>query len=560
MRVEPESGLNKPADRPVLGGHTVLRALADLGVDMVFGIPGIHALAIYDGFNFIKEVRNINVRHEQAATFMADAYFRVTRRPGVALVTGGPGATNCMVGLLEAYHSSSRVLVIMSQIHSKFVNRMMGALHETKDQLGMLSHVTGWNKLVTSPQEIVPAIVEGWERMHTGRPRPVQVEICTDALAAPSSYPGLGRVTLPENLGVSLPPREKLRQAARLLLEAARPCILSGGGAKTSGAGRHIQRLAERLRSPIVTTTMGKGIVDDDHPLHLGALHNHLAPREAAESADVILAVGTRLAETSTYRYELKIKQARMIQVDIDANNIGAHYFAHLPLVGDARAVLEGIESCLEGEPTSLPERPADLRSKRLAWEKKLRSKNFLAMQYVDALRQALPRDTIICCDETFITYWSARFLPSYEKGEFLYPDGSATLGFGLPAAIAAKLARPDRPVVALVGDGGFLFSVQELATMQAYNVRFPMVLVNDHCYGVLKFLQTWQFQGRRAETDLVNPDFLMLARSFGLEAEFAARPEDLHDRLKKALAEDRGPLIETRADFEQPFLLDLSD
>jgi len=563
VRSKPESLPSRKLSR-MKGAEAVVQALKEEGIEVIFGIPGVHALPIYNVLAGHPEIRHVQTMHEQGAGFMADAYARATGKPGVCLITPGPGGGNVITPVMEAYASSSPVLVLMAQIHSKWVDSGKGGVHEVKDHYGLFKAVTRWNHRVKEVEEIPFAIQEAFKRLKTERPGPVQVEIPIDILNCE------GEIPLPEKADGSRKSGDakKIMQAVSLLQQAKNPLILAGGGALRSGAERELRELAELLKAPVTTTFQGKGIIPEDHPLALGCINGLLIYRgnpgktpfvqKFLNRVDCLLAIGTKFGEATTDGWKLPLPP-RLIQIDLDEREIGKNYPAEVGIVGDARQVLaEILKGIKEGGLSRHPElekvrdRIIELKKeiegllKSAAREKELRM--------VEDLREVLEPDAIIANDMTIMTYWTGRYFKTLHPRTFLYPYGSTTLGFGLPAAIGAKIAYPHRQVVALCGDGGFMFTCQELATAVKYGAHIPILIFNDKSYGVLKNFQELRY-GRSFEVDLHTPDFVKFAEAFGARGVRIQAPSELKSALKEALHSNSTTMIEIPGTIQTPWL-----
>jgi acetolactate synthase-1/2/3 large subunit len=533
------------------GGEWVVAALAAEGVRHVFGIPGIHNLPIYDALLGQSAVAHVLARHEQGAGFMADGYARASGRPGVVVVTTGPGATNALTPLVEAYAGSQPVLLLMSDVPSGLVGKGVGALHEVPNQIDCFRPVCRWAEALGAAEEIPGAVQGAFHLFRTGRPGPIALSIPTDFLGAPVSArltaPGAGR----------RPPCDPglLEEAAARLAQARRPALVAGGGVIAADAGAELVALARRLDAPVVTTVMGRGAIAETDPLWLGVLPNARATKAALEAADVILAVGCRFAHRSTRGLLLQLgfrPDQTLIQVDLDPRVIGLMQAPALGIVGDARDALAGLLGTLPASGARAEWDWAALADARAA-----RPARYTAEidGLIRALREALPPEAIAVGDQTGLNYWMEWFFPVLAPRTFLYPVGSATLGYAVPAALGAQIACPERPVVAVVGDGGFLFSVGELATAVKYRLPVVFVVLNDQDFGAIRYLQR-RLYGRTGEHALTGPDLPALARAFGLAADRAADPPALARALEAALGR-RGPaLIEVPMAVEPPWEL----
>ena len=533
------------------GGEWVVAALEAEGVRHVFGIPGVHNLAIYDALLRQERISHILARHEQGAGFMADGYARASGRPGVVVVTTGPGATNALTPLVEAQAGSQPVLLVMSDIPAALIGQDVGALHEVPNQIECFRPVCRWADALRGGAEIPGAVQGAFHLFRTGRPGPVALSIPTDVLNAPVA----ARLT-PAGAGLR-PPCDVglIEEAARYLARAERPLLVAGGGAIAADATEELQALARRLRAPVLTSVMGRGAIAETDPLWQGVLPNRRATQDALEAADVVLSVGCRFSHRSTKGLLLNLSfrpDQALIQIDLDPRTIGRMHVPALGIVGDARDGLAGILAAL---PAAAPAARWDWAALRRARDARHPRYTTVIDGLLRALREAVPADGIFVGDQTCLNYWMEWHLPVLAPRTFLYPIGSATLGYGVPAAIGAKVAQPDRPVVVVVGDGGLLFTGAELATAAKYHLPVVFVVMNDQDYGAIRYLQT-RLYGRTGEHALAGPDVLALARAFGVEAYRAPDNAALRSTLDKALALGGPALIEVPVTVEPPWEL----
>ncbi len=534
------------------GGEWVVEALRAEGVRHVFGIPGVHNLTIYDALLRQSAITHVLARHEAGAAFMADGYARASREPGVVVVTTGPGATNTLTPLVESYAGSMPVLVVMSDVASHLVGRELGALHEVPNQIECFRPVTRWAEAVTEAAAIPMALHGAFDLLRTGRPGPIAISIPNDFLTA--------RVDgAPRGGGHGRRPPchvNEIREAARLLRGGARPLIIAGGGVIAAGAEAELEALARRLDSPVVTTVMGRGAISERDPLWHAVLPNRHASEAVIQAADVVLAVGCRFAHRSTQGLLLNLSFAptqTLIHLDLDPKVIGALFKPQLAIVGDAK---DGLARLVAELGVSHAESAWDH-----GWRHGLRtaaSARYTAetARLVETLRASLPDEAIVVNDQTGINYWMEWRFPVLAPRTFLYPVGSATLGYGVPAAIGAKIARPERPVICVVGDGGFMYSVNELATAVKYRLPVVFLVMNDDRYGAIKYLQEALFEGRWGEADLANPDFVALAHAFGARGERVAGVDALGAAIARALTADGPTVLELRMTIAPPWEL----
>ncbi|HMH49842.1 MAG TPA: thiamine pyrophosphate-binding protein [Candidatus Acidoferrum sp.] len=543
------------------GGQWVVEALRAEGVRHVFGIPGVHNLGIYDALLGQSEIAHVLARHEAGAAFMADGYARSTGRPGVAIVTSGPGATNTMTPLVEAYAGSMPVVVIMSDIQSTMVGRDAGSLHEVPNQIECFRPVTRMAEALTRAEDIPGTIAGAFDLLRTGRPGPVAISIPFDFLN------GEVDAALPARGSSRRPPCHvaDIERAVARLRGARRPLLVAGGGVVSAGAEAELRALAQRLGAPVLTTVMGRGAIGEDDPLWHAVMPNKRATEEVFQAADVVLVVGCRLAARSTQGLLLNLSftpEQTLIHLDIDPTVIGKLFAPEIAIVGDAKDGLARIVHALGPGPSGLTvERPASREASAdwdRAWLARLKtaaSPRYTAdvSGFIHTLRAALPPEAIVVNDQTGINYWMEWHFPVLRPRTFLYPVGSATLGYGLPAAIGAQIAHPDRPVVAVLGDGGFMFSVNELATAVKYRLPLAIVLMNDDRYGAIKWLQEKMFK-RSGETDLANPDFPAMAKTFGATGERLPTVDALPAALARAFKNDGPTLLEVALEVEPPW------
>lgn len=533
------------------GGEWVVEALRAAGVRHVFGIPGVHNLAVYDALLRQAEIAHVLARHESGAAFMADGYARASGEIGVCLVTTGPGATNTLTPLVESYAGSIPVLVVMSDVASHLVGRDLGALHEVPNQIECFRPVTRMAEALMRADDIPSAIAGAIDLLRTGRPGPVAISIPNDFLTArvdarPPAAPAGRR-----------PPCRvaDIAEAARRLERAERPLVIAGGGVVAAGAGAELAALARRLGAPVITTVMGRGALREDDPLWLGVLPNRRATEAALREADVVLAVGCRFAHRSTQGLLLDLRFSPdqvLIHLDLDPTVIGRMYTPTLGIVGDAR---DGLARLVEALGPGAPREGWD-RARLAALRDAAGERYTPALaKFIAALRAGVPADGIVVNDQTTVNYWMEWRFPVLAPRTFLYPVGSATLGYAVPAAIGAQIASPGRAVVAVVGDGGFVFSVNELATAVKYRLPIAFLVMNDDRYGAIKWLQETMF-GRWGEADLANPDFPALARAFGCRGERLPGVDALPDALAAAFKADGPTVLELSLSAEPPWEL----
>uniref|UniRef100_A0A831T8A3 Thiamine pyrophosphate-binding protein n=1 Tax=Thermorudis peleae TaxID=1382356 RepID=A0A831T8A3_9BACT len=529
--------------RQVTGGVALVKALEAQGVRYVFGIPGVHTLEIYDALYDSDQLSTVLPRHEQGAGFMADGYHRASGLPGVALTVTGPGVTNIATPLAQAFADSSRVLLIATNLERRYLGKLEGNLHEMTDQTAVVRPLVKWSYRVESADDIVPAVTEAFEHLYTGRPRPVYVEIPLDVLEEETTFEPLDPVK-PQ----PVPPAPHLvSQAAELLRQANRVFILAGGGAATEETAPLLRELAEELGAPVCTSLTGKGAIPEDHPYATGAFGYRWSPDNPIASlmaaSDLTIAIGTGLGIRTTAQGTMPLPTP-LIHIDIDPDEIGKRYPAAVGIAADAALTLRAlIEQVRAGA------RPADrwpveeVQAVRRRVLEPVDERTERYLPYLRALREALPRDAIIVNDMTMMCYEGVRYLPVYEPRTYLFPRGFGTLGSSLPTAIGAKLARPDRAVVSLNGDGGFQFTMEELGALAHYRLPVTVVIFNDSTHTAVKVAMRRSHPGRYLDVDLVNPDFVKIAEAYRILAQQAGSPDQLAELLNHAVHGD-GPML----------------
>ena len=481
----------------------VVESLQALGATAVFGLPGIHALPIWEALRESK-LRTMGFRTELNAGFAAAGWAHVTGHPAPLIVSTGPGALNSMTAVMEAASAHLPVLVISSQIPLELIGRKRGYLHELPDQRASFAPIVKWTGRARSAGAIPEVIAEAWRIALTPPSGPVYVEVPVDILKGPAEAGDIGGLD-GSPPPPAVPPPDELEEAARILSSSSSPVIWAGGGILRSEAWGELKQLAEKLDAPVATTYMGKGSFPEDHALAVGSFCDHAAFRELLSTADAVLAVGTELGAETTGDYSLKFS-GRLIQVDADPKRIGATYSA-LGLVGDATATLREL----------LP-RVAARKVDGAARAQKARAglEPRLEIDLLRAIRSRLPRDGIVAWDMTILGYLASIHYVALEPRTFLYPLGSGTLGFAWPGALGAKAARPETPVLAVVGDGGFMYGLSELASARQHGIAAKLLLVDDGGYGILREYQRESFDAFHG-VDLKQPDFEALIKAFGL-------------------------------------------
>jgi thiamine pyrophosphate-dependent acetolactate synthase large subunit-like protein len=542
------------------GGRAVVELLKAEGVRHIFGIVGSTFLDVLDRLYDDRSVEYINVRHEQAAAFMADGLARVTDLPGVCLVTSGPGATNLLTGVAAAYVAHSPVVVIVGGIA---LDHYQKDAFQEYDLVGMFRPVTK-QAIQINKSARIPELLRGALRAAmSGRPGPVFVEIPRDVLssklpAAAALSPGSYRVTHAQ------PPHpDAVREAARRLRQAERPLLLVGGGANRAGANELVVELSERYGIPMITAYGRNDAVPNAHPWYLGPLGRAGAPEAAAacRRADVIVAMGSRLAQFTTQFDDRYIRAGTaLIQVDIEARDIGRYYPVAVGIHADARETCQALLGALarEGAPArreSWIQEAETLRAQRqarLASEEALSVTPMKPQRVYAELRRALPPETIVALDAGAAPAYGYDRLSFARPRTFLTPLDLGGLGFAFPVALGAKLGRPDAPVVAIHGDGGYLMNSQEIETAVRHRIGVVTIVMNNNCWGSEKAYQKHFYAGRYIGCDIGNPRYDQFARLFGAAGYYVEHPDQVGDTVKKALSENSPAVIEIPIDPDE--------
>jgi len=540
-------------------GEQLVRLLEAYGVDFVFGIPGVHTVELYRGLS-ASRIRHVTPRHEQGAGFMADGYARASGKPGVCFVVTGPGMTNIMTAMGQAYADSVPMLVISSVNRTEQLGMGEGRLHELPSQSRTVSGVAAFSHTLLQPDQLSQVIARAFAIFSGARPRPVHIEIPIDVIAGTAKGAATVVRAIPKRPG---PRPHEVERAARLLFEARTPIIILGGGAVD--ASEPVRSVVECLDAPVINTINAKGLLPPGHPLHGGENMAFEPIRRAIAAADVVLAVGTEFGETEMYPQPKDIQiVGTLIRIDIDPEQLVRSPAADLPIISDAGPALEAIGASianlklLDAKPAPVASvginspgagRAAAIRTETMAfWWPAV----FLHQKIGRLVNEVLP-DAILVGDQTEPVYaLNQCFEPTLPRSYFNSSTGYGTLGYALPAAIGAKLAAPHRPVVVLAGDGGLQFSIGELAS--AIEAKTPLVLLlwNNEGYGEIK---TYMLERKIAPVgvDIFTPDFVTISHGFGWRASQPRSFVELAQALSAAAGALLPTLIELRADT--PFL-----
>jgi len=519
------------------GGQALVGALRLHGVDTVFGLPGVQLDHLFNAFHDQRNaVRVVHPRHEQGAAYMAFGYAQASGRVGTYAVVPGPGVLNTTAALSTAYACNAPVFCVTGQIHSPFIGKGTGQLHEIPDQLAVLRSLTKWADRATHPTQIPGLTREAFRQLGSGRIRPVALETPPDVFQMEAEV-DLGLPGEPD--AAPVPDPDLIAKAAKMLGEAKAPVIFIGSGCWE--AGQPLLQLAEMLQAPIVISRNGIGAVDDRHYL-AQRLH---AGHELWAKADVVLGVGTRLMPMiPSWGMDGDLK---VIRIDLDPVEIARAGRPEVGIVADARDALAALVDAVARTNAKRASRKDEMEALKARMIRRYETELGPQMAYLKVLRDALPEDGIFVEELTQVGYVGRIGFPGYRPRSYITSGYQGTLGFGYATALGAKVACPDRPVLSINGDGGFMFNVQEMATAVLHGINVVAVVFNDGAYGNVQRMQRELHGNRVIATELRNPDFVKLAESFGANAARADTPEALGQAIRRAFAEPAPWLIDAR-------------
>ena len=528
------------------GGEIIIECLKAQGVSAVFGMPGTQNIQIYDALlqRGGGTIDHYLVRHEYAATQMADGFARATGEVGVAITVPGPGASNASTGILEAFTDCAPVLLITGQSDSSLYSKHPSKMFHGLDQMRFFESITKYCAIAHTVSEIPVVVENAFKAMRNGRPGPTMLEFPMDVVT------GEGEVRIPprvERAELQQPDDADLSTAVETIRNAKMPLIFAGSAVFHSNARNELRLLAEKLNAPVIVTRNGKGVLSEDHPLALQICYGYLG-REALDRADCLIGIGPRFTSIDTRNWSLELPQP-FIQIDEDADEIGLEYPCDVGVVGDLRLTLQAlIEDVAPGQ-NEWDQILTELRAKSDAQP---------SLPVIHELQDVLPRNTIYAIDVHALGYASFAEFPIYDPRTFLYPNIGVALGHAYPAAIGAKVAYPDRPVICFSGDGGFLMGAVEMATAMKYGINVVAIVVNDGALSAIKGSQLKGCEGRTIDTDLLNPDFVEFAQSFGAYAKRVENLGDFKDTLRDALAAEKPALIEVMLQERQDDIINI--
>ena len=538
---------------PTTGAGSLVRSLEALGVEVAFGIPGGAILPAYDPL-FDSHVRHILVRHEQGAGHAATGYAQATGKVGVCIATSGPGATNLVTPIADAYMDSVPIVAITGQVPRASIGT--DAFQEADIQ-GITLPITKHNFLVQTAEEIPRILAEAFHLASTGRPGPVLVDLPKDVLQARTTFAWPPTLELPGYRPTLHPHGKQIREAARLIAQARRPVLYVGGGVLKAGATEGLRKLAELTGMPVVTTLMARGAFPDSHPQHLGmpGMHGSVPAVFALQKADLLVALGARFDDRVTGRLDSFAPDAKIVHADIDPAEIGKNRHADVPIVGDARHVIDELIAAVSATSAGPATYEAwwaqlnDLRKRYpLGYEEP--GDGSLAPQYViERIGKLVGQDAVYVAGVGQHQMWASQFIEFDNPGTWLNSGGAGTMGYAVPAAMGAKVGRPDTPVWAIDGDGCFQMTNQELATCALERIPIKVAVINNGNLGMVRQWQTLFYGGRYSNTELGThkqriPDFVKLAEALGCVGLRCESKSDVDETIKRAMAIDDAPVV----------------
>ncbi|CAG6240220.1 acetolactate synthase large subunit [Streptococcus pneumoniae] len=531
-------------ESPKTGSDLVLETLRDLGVDTIFGYPGGAVLPFYDAIYNFKGIRHILGRHEQGCLHEAEGYAKSTGKLGVAVVTSGPGATNAITGIADAMSDSVPLLVFTGQVARAGIGK--DAFQEA-DIVGITMPITKYNYQVRETADIPRIITEAVHIATTGRPGPVVIDLPKDISALETDFIYSPEVNLPSYQPTLEPNDMQIKKILKQLSKAKKPVLLAGGGISYAEAATELNEFAERYQIPVVTSLLGQGTIATSHPLFLGmgGMHGSFAANIAMTEADFMISIGSRFDDRLTGNPKTFAKNAKVAHIDIDPAEIGKIISADIPVVGDAKKALQMLlaEPTVHNNTEKWIEKVTKDKNRVRSYDKKERVVQPQAV--IERIGELTNGDAIVVTDVGQHQMWTAQYYPYQNERQLVTSGGLGTMGFGIPAAIGAKIANPDKEVVLFVGDGGFQMTNQELAILNIYKVPIKVVMLNNHSLGMVRQWQESFYEGRKSESVFDTlPDFQLMAQAYGIKNYKFDNPETLAQDLE-VITEDVPMLIE---------------
>jgi len=529
------------------GAKALVEALKRQKVEVIFGIPGGAIMPVYDVLYDTEEIRHVLMRHEQCAAHAADGYARASGKVGVCMATSGPGATNLVTGIANAYMDSSPVVAFTGQVPRAYIGK--DAFQET-DIIGITTPITKYNFQASRPSDIPWMVRAAFYIASTGRPGPVLIDLPKDVQIEAEEMEFDDDVEIRGYKPNYEPHPLQIERAADMLANADKPVIIAGGGVISAAASRELVMLAELLQAPVATTLMGKGCIPEDHPLSLGLLgmHGTVASNLTVPEADVLLAVGMRFSDRTTGNVEKFCPDAKIIHIDIDTAEIGKNIEPHIPIVADAKRALKAlydrlIKKLKRRERSKWISRIAELKKQH---EEMGEKPGLSPPRLMKELRKMLPPDAIITTEVGQNQMWAALYLKAYKPRTFISSGGLGTMGFGFPASLGAKVACPDVPVVDIAGDGSFLMTEQDLASSVKEKIPVIVIILDNRYLGMVAQWQRLFYNRRYSATHLgETPDFVKLAEAFGAQGTYVGSISEFRSAVKEAMKSDVTTVID---------------
>ena len=523
-------------ESPKTGSDLVLETLRDLGIDTIFGYPGGAVLPFYDAIYNFKGIRHILGRHEQGCLHEAEGYAKSTGKLGVAVVTSGPGATNAITGIADAMSDSVPLLVFTGQVARAGIGK--DAFQEA-DIVGITMPITKYNYQVRETADIPRIITEAVHIATTGRPGPVVIDLPKDVSALETDFIYSPEVNLPSYQPTIEPNDMQIKKILKQLSKAKKPVLLAGGGISYAEASKELNEFAERYQIPVVTSLLGQGTIATSHPLFLGmgGMHGSFAANIAMTEADFMISIGCRFDDRLTGNPKTFAKNAKVAHIDIDPAEIGKIISADIPVVGDAKKALQMLlaEPTVHNNTEKWIDKVTKDKNRVRSYDKKERVVQPQAV--IERIGELTNGDAIVVTDVGQHQMWTAQYYPYQNERQLVTSGGLGTMGFGVPAAIGAKIANPEKEVVLFVGDGGFQMTNQELAILNIYKVPIKVVMLNNHSLGMVRQWQESFYEGRTSESVFDTlPDFQLMAQAYGIKNYKFDNPETIEKDLEVIL------------------------